>query len=212
MPNRLSGLGLARRARSLNQRFGAAAEDHALLEGILLVVLFSTVGLLFLSFLLGEVLGDLVDVFNLGDGSGSPMLGRVLLIFVILFAAAMFVASDQGLDWWWALIIGFGFGLAGGLPVYWLLRGRKRQEGSSHLHISDAKGEIARVSIGIDAGRVGQVTLSLNGENAQYSAQSTSGAGIPTGTVVTVVDVQGSVLTVEPSEVRSAQRERVEEN
>lgn len=167
------------------------------LEGALLTVLLVSVGFLVLSFVLGEVFDGVLDFFDADDGSVSPMNGRVILVFMIFFTASMYISVVQGLDWWWALPIGFGFGLFGGFLIFSAFRSLSSQQGSSHWNIQDTVGLDARVSLGIDPGRLGQVDLSINGEPAHYAAQSIGGESIPSGTVVTVDSVQGDVLIVQ---------------
>ena len=169
-----------------------------LLESILITVLLVSVVLLILSFLLGEVLDGVLDFLDTGDGSVGPMNGRVILVFVIFFTASMYISSVQGLDWWWSLIIGFIFGLVGGFLIYSALKALQKQQGSSHWSIHDTLGLDARVSIGIDPGKLGQVSLSIKGESTLYPAQSQDGNAIPGGTIVTVTSVQGgNVLIVQ---------------
>lgn len=169
------------------------------LETSLLVVMGVCLIILLLSFAVGSVfdgIGGDADVGTTGD-SVSPMNLQTLLVFLIVGCAATYISVNQGLAWWYAFPIGGAFGVLAGFVVHKVLQGLVSQSGSSHWTIDDAKGREARVSVDIDPGHVGQVTLNMRGELASYSARSRGEGKILTGALVTVVSVDGGVLTVQ---------------
>jgi hypothetical protein len=55
------------------------------------------------------------------------------------------------------------------------------------------------VSVGIPAGGIGQVTLSLAGERSDHLARAANGGAVPRGTEVVITGLRGDGLVVAPT-------------
>jgi membrane protein implicated in regulation of membrane protease activity len=152
--------------------------------------------------LLGSlVLGELLDVFDFGDGAG-PLSGPVLGVGLTAFGATGLLTNMAD----WPTLLGaitsavsaLGFGAIG----WWMMAVIHRQTGSTSTSLSTQVGRIGEVTTRISADGIGEVRLTRSDSTSHVLARSRDGLDIPTGTVVRVVQVLGNSVIVEPAEPR----------
>lgn len=87
-------------------------------------------------------------------------------------------------------------GLVAGCAVFLLLKLARQGEASSSAGASDLMGKEARMLVGFGEGQPGKVRLQVKGETIDMLAFSDSGAPIPAGEDVIVLNVEGNRLRV----------------
>ncbi|HEY9723445.1 MAG TPA: hypothetical protein V6D47_15645, partial [Oscillatoriaceae cyanobacterium] len=134
------------------------------------------------------------------------LTSSAVLAFVTCFGAAGYAALHFAL---WPLAFALGAalpaGLAGGGAVAGTLAFLKR--GETELLHEPLEGKLARVTVPIPAGRVGEIVLELSSGIRNEAARALDGAAIARGTEVVVIDVQGGVVLVQPLKALEASAE-----
>ena len=156
-----------------------------------------SVTFLLVSVLLGEIFEFGDDLFGEGDG---PFFANSSTIFAFFtaFGATGWVASGQfemaGLTASGVAVIG---GLAVGLPIGFLLRVFKKNQGATNYSIGDTVGQTGVVALTIPAGGNGRVDVSLPGRGTTtLIARESNGGSINAGSVVTVERIVASIAYV----------------
>ncbi len=154
-------------------------------------------GLLLITVLVDDILGGLLDAFDIGFDIGGVSLVPLALAFVAMFGVGGLFAT-QGLDVHGAqaALIGTGFGLVGFGIVLVMFQLFKRAEGERPFELGDLVGRTGSVAITIPAGRQGTVWVKAEGQTHEFSA--TSNVDVPSGTPVTITAVAGHGLIVTP--------------
>ncbi|HEX2142859.1 MAG TPA: NfeD family protein [Candidatus Limnocylindria bacterium] len=153
--------------------------------------------LLLVTVLLGDLLGGLLDSFNLDFDLGGVSLMPLLLAFVAMFGVGGLIGTEAlDMDAGRASLVGAGFGALGAGIVFVLFNLLKRAEAPPAFSLEDLVGRSGRVSVSIPAGRNGSVLLSYGG--ASHDLTATADREISAGTLVSVTDVVGGTLIVAP--------------
>lgn len=153
-------------------------------------------GLLLVTVLVDDILGGILDNFNIGFDIGGVSLMPLLLAFVSMFGVGGLMAT-QVLDvhGGQAALVGTGFGAVGFGLTYVLFRALRKSEGENPFSTSDLVGKDALVAVSIPAGRFGSVYVKAEGQTHEFTA--TAGEDIPNGTLVRVTGVAGTGVVVE---------------
>ena len=100
---------------------------------------------------------------------------------------------------WLALLFGLASSAATVLAVGWTFRSLADSSVSGEAALSEAKGRRARVLMACTGEQRGKVRVSLKGQQVDMMALS-SGAEIPEGTEVVIVEVRDEVAQVVPTD------------
>lgn len=146
---------------------------------------------------------DLADADFSADGGpledfsiGELFTAQSIMAFICVFSWAGIVADSMSAPAWLSLIIGFVFGFLAMLGVTKILKLSAKLAENGTVLLSNAKGQKATVYVPIPANGAahGKVTITLQGRLVEADAITKDGKEIPTGSVVTVVDVLGDSL------------------
>ena len=140
---------------------------------------------------------DLVGDHDIGDHEISFFSPKIIFSFTLGFGAAGTIVSAYGLRNLWCVSAGLLTGVLLAVLAYALMALFYRQQASSIIPTSTAVGRVANVTTDIPAQGAGEVGLDV-GEYRNYLARSKSGAAIPKGTRVRVVENEAGELVVEP--------------
>jgi len=171
---------------------------------------------MWLLYLLAVVLGGGVVLIQLlsghghhldaGDAGGHPDEGPGLVslrsVSFALFAFGLVGGSLHVLGLaapWLALLVGLASSAATVMTVGWTFRSLADSSVSGEAALHEAKGRRARVLMACSAEQRGKVRVSLKGQQVDMLALS-SGAEIPEGTDVVVVEVRDEVAQVVPAD------------
>jgi membrane protein implicated in regulation of membrane protease activity len=164
--------------------------------------------LLLLGMLLtGEVFGgdhevsahDLtVDHGDIDAGGPSLFSVRIMSSFLTAFGVGGVVARYYGLPHPAASGIGVAAGIVMAGAVYQFAKILYSQQASSELRMTTLVGKVAEVSVGIPAGGVGQIALTVGGERSEHIARAASGAAVARGTEVVITALRGDSVVVSP--------------
>jgi membrane protein implicated in regulation of membrane protease activity len=175
-------------------------------------------GFLIISLIVGEIAegaGDALDgLDNLLEGAGIDLIPDNLQLgeeqkgigctsiaaFLTGFGAAGLVASLNHLGTVASILAALVFGLvAGGLYVV-LMGFISRQQANTTIGITDFVGLKGRMTVGMSAGKVGQVALTVRGEMKTFPAVETTGEALNKGDAVEIVNLEGGRLYVKKTE------------
>src|SRR5690606_32912822 len=144
---------------------------------------------------------------GIGEASPSPLSSRIIFVFITAFGGVGFIGQTAG----WPVAANVLAAIAGGLAVaggtfFLVVLPMARQQGSVSLAMADLVDLEGQVTDEIPAGGVGRVTIVPPGTGARIAraARSHSGAAIPAGTVVRVLQAGPGSLTVTPVQSFSA--------
>jgi membrane protein implicated in regulation of membrane protease activity len=150
-------------------------------------------GLLLITVLVDDVIGGLLDHFDIGIGGASLM--PLLLSFVSMFGVGgLFATQVLGLHGAAAAGVGVVFGLAGAALAFALFGFMKRSEAPDPFSTEDLVGHDAFVAVTIPASRWGSVYVKAEGQNHELTA--TASEEIAAGTQVRITGTAGSGLVV----------------
>lgn len=194
-------------------------------EGFYLVVFGVGLGLLLVTFLLGELfefggeiahdIGGLfdhdvgavgahgLDLGGTAEPRATPFTSRMLFVFAAAFGGAGFIGAASGLPVLLSaalgLVVGFGVAAAG---FFLIIRPLAGQQGTSQDKPAEFVGLRATVTSGIPAGGWGQIsfTAAWSGTRRVEAARSVDGRPVLAGTAVRIVRPAGPGVTVEPIE------------
>jgi len=154
-------------------------------------------GLLLVTVLIDDILGGILDSFNIGFDIGGVSLMPPLLAFIAMFGVGgLFATQVFDIHGGQAALVGVGFGGVGFAVAYGMFRALRRAEGTRPFAVTDLIGHQASVSVAIPAGRLGTVYVRAEGQTHEIAA--TAGMDLPAGTAVRVTGVAGTGLVVEP--------------
>jgi len=169
--------------------------------GIFLAI--AALGFIFL--LVSLIFGELFEHFGDGhfepDGGldhGGPSLfsPRVLAVFVTAFGGVGAVSISRGGTVLTASGLGFLSGVVLASLVLVFARFLYGQQASSDVRSADMVGQMARVTVAIPAGGVGQVRCRLGEELIDKIARSRDAQPIPENAVVRIEEVLGETVVV----------------
>ncbi len=162
-------------------------------------------GLLLLTVLVDDILGGLLDALHINFDVGGVSLMPLLLGFVSMFGVGGLLGTEVlDLDPGRSSLVGLLFGIAGTLFVYYLFSALRRAEAPQAFSLRDLVGQRGRVTVGIRPGKQGSVLVTFGGHTNDVAA--TADAEIAAGAMVTVTDLAGSTLIVEPATQSTTER------
>lgn len=142
------------------------------------------------------------DIQHPGDDSVGLKLFTLqgILIFLVLFSWISIAAISTGLSAFPAIVIGLLVGFAALYGTAKLFQFFRRMQENGALSLRNALGQTATVYIPIPPNkrRGGKVTLTIQGSFTELDAITEGASSLSTGTAVTVIDIQGDTLVVEP--------------
>jgi len=154
-------------------------------------------GLLLVTVLIDDILGGILDSFNIGFDIGGVSLMPPLLAFIAMFGVGgLFATQVLDIHGGQAALVGVGFGGVGFGVAYGMFRALRRAEGTRPFSVTDLVGHEGSVSVAIPAGRLGTVYVRAEGQTHEIAA--TAAIDIPAGTAVRITGVAGTGLVVEP--------------
>ena len=167
------------------------------------------VGFLLLIFMLvaGDVFGGDHDIAgheiggdHLDSGHGGPGIFsvRIMAAFLTAFGVGGIVGRYYGLSHPAASGVGVLAGVVMATLVYQFARLLHSQEASSEVRMASLVGKIGEVSVGIPAGGVGQVTLTVGGERSEHLARAAGPEALVRGAEVVITGLRGDGLIVAP--------------
>jgi membrane protein implicated in regulation of membrane protease activity len=130
------------------------------------------------------------------DAGPGIFSARVMAAFLTAFGVGGVVARYYRLSHPAASAIGVVAGIVLAGVVYQFAKLLYSQQASSELHMAALVGKPADVTVAIPEGGVGQVTLTLGGEQTTQIARSANGRAIKHGTQVVIVGLQGDSVIV----------------
>lgn len=154
--------------------------------------------LLLATLVLGEIL-DVVDIgVDAGDGAG-PLSGPVLGIGLTAFGATGMLTRVYDFPTFLGAITSGVSALAFGALGWWLMAMIHRQTGSTDQTISSMRDRLGEVTTRISPDGIGEVLLTSSDSTRHVLARSRDGQDIAPGTVVRVVETYGGSVIVEPA-------------
>lgn len=135
-----------------------------------------------------------------GSQNGLPLWNvSSLLAFLMWFGAAGYISTRFiGLHPLWALIPAVGFGVAGGLLVSAFLALVMRGESWLTPGSGNLEGTLARVSVTIPAGGVGEILFEKGERRRGEGARGVEGARVARGEEVVVLAYDRGIAVVQP--------------
>lgn len=156
-------------------------------------------GLLLVTVLVDDILGGLLDAFNIGFDIGGVSLMPLMLAFVSMFGVGgLFATQVLDIHGGQAAVVGAISGAAGFGVAFLLFQVMRRSEGATPFSTRDLVGRDAYVGVGIPAGRFGSVFVKAEGQTHEFGA--TAPIDIPAGVTVRVTGTAGTGLIVTPIE------------
>jgi membrane-bound ClpP family serine protease len=171
--------------------------DLDLANAIFLFCLVLGGGLLLVSVLLGELVGGVLEAFDIGFDVGGVSLMPPLLGFVAMFGVGGLIGTQVlELDNGRASLLGAVLGAAGFGLVFGMFSVLKRSEAAPAFSLDELVGKTGRVNVAIPAQRFGSVFVSYAG--ASHNLTATADADVASGSAVRIVSIAGGNLVVEP--------------
>lgn len=174
-----------------------------ILETTMLVFLsLAGIGLLFL--LISAFAGDHIEVHPEVEVGGIGFLSvRAIAVFLTAFGTIGAIARWYGMGTLacsvWGLLSGVVLSL-----IYILIMGLvKSQEASSLVDEADLVGCTGRLTVGIPAGGLGEVSCTSKSQTVRRLVRVAHGGAVSEGTIVRIKDMQGDVLIVEELKAES---------
>jgi len=142
-----------------------------------------------------DIAGDHLDGGHGGPGIFSV---RIMAAFLTAFGVGGIVGRYYDLSHPAASGIGVLAGVVMATLVYQFARLLHSQEASSELHMASLVGRTGEVSVGIPAGGIGQVTLTVGGERSEHIARAAGPGPLARGMEVVITGLRGDGLIVAP--------------
>jgi membrane protein implicated in regulation of membrane protease activity len=176
---------------------------------VLVYTAVGAIGLLFLLTMLfvGDLFGgdhDFDHGFDHdGDVGGGPSFfsARIIAAFMTAFGVGGVVARYYELSHPASSGVGVAAGFVMAGLVYQFARFLYSQQASSEVRMAGLVGRHGEVTVGIPAGGVGEITVTVGGERTTHIARSADGAAISIGTEVIVGSVLGPSVVVRQASV-----------
>jgi membrane protein implicated in regulation of membrane protease activity len=171
---------------------------------VLVYTAVGAIGLLFLLTMLfvGDLFGgdhDFDHGFDHdGDVGGGPSFfsARIIAAFMTAFGVGGVVARYYELSHPASSGVGVAAGFVMAGLVYQFARFLYSQQASSEVRMAGLVGRHGEVTVGIPAGGVGEITVTVGGERTTHIARAADGAAIAIGTEVIVGSVLGPSVVV----------------
>jgi hypothetical protein len=144
--------------------------------------------------------GDHAALHDGHTGEPSPFNLTTITAFMAFFGGTGWVLySSMGLGAAVALFLATVVGVAGGAVVFWFLV-KVLVAGQTFMDPSESQmeGTIARVTMPMQDGGIGEIVFSREGTRRSEGARSATGVPIARGTEVVIVRYEGGLAYVEP--------------
>jgi membrane protein implicated in regulation of membrane protease activity len=130
-------------------------------------------------------------------GMVSIFSTKVIFTFIMGFGAAGAIAQYYGTGYPLASLIGVAAGIVLAVLMYGIILLFTEQQSNSIVAMNALLGCTGTVTVPIDQGGLGEIGVSVGGEYRTYTARTQGSAALPKGHAVRIVNVGGSVLTVD---------------
>ncbi len=140
---------------------------------------------------------DLDHDSDSGDHTISIFSVKVVATMTMGFGAAGAIAYRYNAGYLLSSLIGVGFGVFLAAAVYFALSLIVKQQADSLIPTSALEGCCGTVTVEIEAGGLGEVSVSSNGQYSTFVAKGRGGTQVAKGKTVKVVQTIGSQLIVE---------------
>lgn len=168
------------------------------------------IGLLFL--LISAFGGDHIEVHPEVEVGGVGFLSlRGIAVFLTAFGTVGAIARWYGKGAFTCSAWGLASGVVLSLVYVLIMNLVKSQEASSLVVEAELLGCTGRLTVGIPAGGLGEVSCTSRSQTVRRLVRVDHGGAVPEGTIVRIRDVQGDVLIVEELESASRELPRTEE-
>lgn len=153
-------------------------------------------GLLIVTFIIGELFEFGSNLLDFGDGiesdlgsDASPFSSRILFVFATAFGGFGYIGAAMGWPVWGASTLAIFGGLAIAAGTFFaIVLPMSRQQGSTDVREADFEGLSGQVTSEIPEGGLGRVTVIAPASKARVAlaARSADGARIPFGATVRI--------------------------
>lgn len=170
------------------------------LSALTIFLLIAASGVVFL--LASLVVGDLFEHFDASAGfdaspDGPGLLdSRVISVFIAAFGGFGAIGTQAGLSVVTSSLLGVAGGAVLGGAVSLFGRFLYNQQASSVVSADQLVGRTAQVSVGIQAGSVGQVLCRVGEERVEKLARARGGEEIKAGALVRIEEIVGDAVIV----------------
>lgn len=155
-------------------------------------------GVLIISLVFGELFDFLAHDADFDHGGPSFLSSRVLSVLVTAFGGLGAIGINAGMSIAASSAMGFAGGVACAGVVYWFARFLFSQQATTMVTTTDLVGRTARVVVSIPASGVGQVRCQSGEELIDKVARSRTGEAISENSLVTIDQVLGEIVIVQP--------------
>jgi len=157
--------------------------------------------LLVVALFFGEIFEHLDGSADHDFGHGGPSFFsvRIISVFITAFGGFGAIATHYGFGVLTASGIGFLSGATFASLIYAFASFLYGQQASTDIHPRDVVGQSARVIVGIPRDGLGQVRCQIGEQLFDKIARTRDGAPIAENAIVTVTDILGEAVIVEPS-------------
>jgi membrane protein implicated in regulation of membrane protease activity len=157
--------------------------------------------LLVVALLFGEVFEHLDGSADHDFGHGGPSFFsvRIISVFITAFGGFGAVATHYGFGALQSSGVGFLSGATFAGLIYAFASFLYQQQASTDIHPRDVVGQVARVVVPIPKDGMGQVRCQVGEQLLDKIARTRDGAPIAENAIVTVTDILGEAVIVEPA-------------
>jgi membrane protein implicated in regulation of membrane protease activity len=139
---------------------------------------------------------------DFGHGGPSFFSVRILSVFITAFGGFGAIATHYALGALQSSGVGFLAGATFAGLIYAFASFLYTQQASTDIHPRDVVGQPARVIVAIPRDGVGQVRCQIGEQLVDKIARTRDGAPVAENAIVTVTDILGGTVIVEPAKGR----------
>ena len=145
---------------------------------------------------------DVDDIDDVGDGDGLALFtvkGIIAMLSITGWTGVIFLGTEMPTAL--SYVLAFLCGFATLVIMAYVMRAISGLQSSGNIEIGNAVGKVGQVYIPIKPNCAGKVNITVQGQYSEFTAISTSGETLSTGSYVRVVAVdEAGTLVVEPIE------------
>lgn len=143
---------------------------------------------------------DVDDIDDIGDGDGLALFtvkGIIAMLSITGWTGVIFLGTEMPTAL--SYVLAFLCGFATLIIMAYVMRAISGLQSSGNIEIGNAVGKVGQVYIPIKPNCAGKVNITVQGQYSEFTAISTSGETLSTGSYVRVVAVdEAGTLVVEP--------------
>ena len=143
---------------------------------------------------------DVDDIDDVGDGDGLALFtvkGIIAMLSITGWTGVIFLGTEMPTAL--SYVLAFLCGFATLIIMAYVMRAISGLQSSGNIEIGNAVGKVGQVYIPIKPNCAGKVNITVQGQYSEFTAISTSGETLSTGSYVRVVAVdEAGTLVVEP--------------